>query len=112
MRTRRGDPSTEFGGGEGLLHVHRTADGVAGGLKGDHEGVALGLHLEAVVAADGFAHEAVVLAQQLHPAVVAEFDVERRRALDVAEEDGDGAVRRGARGEVRAFVGGGRLTGC
>lgn len=60
--------------------------------KGHHERVAFRLHFEAAVGGDTGADLPVVVGEDLHPAVVAELDVEHRRAFDVGEEDGYRAV--------------------
>src|SRR3972149_3059320 len=86
---------------EGPLDVDGTLQRLAGALEGEHEAVALALYLEAAVGLPLLAHDGVVLPQQLQPALVAEPVVHGRRALDVAEHDRDGAVRRGVRPQVR-----------
>src|SRR3972149_5591927 len=81
--------------GEGALDIDGALQSPAGALERQHEAVALRLHLEPLVGRDSLAHDGVVLAQQLQPALVAEALRDGCGALDVAEHDGDGAVGRG-----------------
>ena len=85
---------------EGALDLDRALERLARIGEGEHEAVALALHLVALVAADLLAEDRVVLAQHLEPALVAEPLGEDRRVLDVAEEDRHGAVGRGVGAQV------------
>ena len=58
----------------------------------NEEGVALGIHLDAAVACEGFPQDAAVLGQRVCVSV-AELVQQPSRALDVGEEERDGAGR-------------------
>jgi hypothetical protein len=58
--------------------------------EGDEEGVALRIHLDAPVPLAGRAQDAAVLGQQVGVALAVLLQ-QPRRALDVGEEEGDGA---------------------
>jgi hypothetical protein len=66
-RVRSGVP------GHRLLHVDRTGDRLAGAREGEHEAVALGLDLIAIVGLERAANHLVVALEQLEPALVAEL---------------------------------------
>ena len=87
-----------------LLDLQRALDGAVHRHERREDAVAGVLHLAAAAARQGRAHDAVVLAQDLHDACVALARADVRRALDVGEHDGaDAGVRRGSveRGAVR-----------
>jgi hypothetical protein len=77
----------------------RLLDGQGGGervrclCEDDEEGVSLGIHLEAAVRSPGLPAAAMVLTQGLCIGLVSDLPQEFGRALDVAEEEGDGAGR-------------------
>ena len=85
MRTRIG-PARQRG-----LRLARGGDGSRRGRKGDEEGVALGVDLDAAVGGEGVAQEAAVLGQRIGVALGAEGVEQLRRALDVGEQEGDRA---------------------
>ncbi len=78
----------------------RGRDGTRRGGEGDEERVALRVHFNTVVAYAGFANEAAVLRECLRVRVGTELVEQLRRALDVGEEERDGARR-----EIRAHSG-------
>src|SRR3990170_8442687 len=78
--------------GEGALDGGGALEGATGALEGDHEAIALGLHLEAAVRLHLAPHDGVVLPQHLQPALVAQALVDGRGTLDVAKHDGDRTV--------------------
>ena len=61
--------------------------------KSEEEGVALSVDLDAVVAGAGLADQAPVLSESFGVPLRSQFVQELRRALDVGEEEGDGAGR-------------------
>ncbi len=85
---------------ERMLHLDRTGQRGARAHEGEHEAVALRLHLRAVVRLHQLAHDPVVLAEQGEPRLVAEALDHLRRAFDVAEQDRDRPVGRATPTEV------------
>ena len=59
--------------------------------EGEEEGVALRVDLDAAVASARLADDAAVLGERLRVGLGAELVQQPRRALDVGEEEGDGA---------------------
>jgi hypothetical protein len=89
--------------GERPLRGGGGAERVTGAPERDEEGVALGPHLLAAVLGEGGAHERPVIGEQLRIAV-AQPPQQPRRALDVAEEEGEGpALKLGQRGILRGL---------
>ena len=62
--------------------------------KGEEEGVALRIDLDPAVAAARLADQAPVLGERLRVRIGAELVEQPRRALNVGEEEGDGARRK------------------
>ena len=73
------------------LGVDRRRDGVLGTPEGDEEGVALRVDLVTSVCGECRANDALVVGEHLRVAA-AELLHERRRALDVGEQEGDRAA--------------------
>ena len=93
------DPDLDRGGvrpgvaGERPLRFHRAQHGLVRASKRVEEGVALGVDLVAAVGGEGLPQEPLVLGQNLRPAPT-QLPDELRRALDVGEQEGDGARRK------------------
>ncbi len=81
-------------GGVGALRLDRGRDSVAGAGEGEEERVALRVDLDAPALAEPLAHQPAVVAEDALVPLAEELQ-ERRRALDVAEDEGDGAARKG-----------------
>ena len=79
--------------GERPLAGDRGRDGVARVREREEEAVSLHLHLDAVVRREGLAQQCPVRRQRAHVRLAAELLQHARRALDVREEEGDGAPR-------------------
>ena len=79
--------------GERPLPGDRGGDGVARVWEREEEAVALHLHLDAAVCREGLAQQGPVRRQRAHVRLAAELLQHARRALDVREEEGDGAPR-------------------
>ncbi len=77
---------------EHLLRLGGRRDGVGGSWERDEEGVTLRVDLDARVAREGIPQRAPMIGEELDVSrpVLAQ---ESRRALDVREEEGDGAAR-------------------
>jgi hypothetical protein len=86
------DPDADGAIREPGLRVAGGRQGVGSPSERDEEGVALGVDLYAVVPLEGVAQHAPVLGERLRVGV-AELVHQPRRALDVGEEEGDGAGR-------------------
>ncbi len=86
--------------GEGTLDIDGALEGAADALEGQHEPVTLRLHLEALAGCHLLPDDGVVAAEQLQPAPVAQALGHLGGALDVGEEDGDGAVGGGVLAQV------------
>ena len=80
--------------GHGLLDPDRAQDGAAGGLEGDHEAVALGLHDVASVRLEVAADDEVLLAHEVVGNLVAQLFGGVRESTDITEENGDGVGHR------------------
>ena len=63
------------------------------GREGEEEGVALRVDLDAALGGAGLPDHAPVLGERLRVPLGAELVQQPRRALDVGEEEGDGAGR-------------------
>ena len=95
------DPDPDFyrGGvrpgvaGERTLRFHRAQHGLVRASKRVEESIALGVDLVAAVGGEGLPQEPLVLGQNLRPAPT-QLPDELRRALDVGEQEGDGARRK------------------
>ncbi len=81
--------------GVGALHLHRGLDRVAGAREGEEERVPLRVDLDAAALGERVAHQPTVVGEDAVVAVT-ELLQERRRALDVAEDERDGAAREGS----------------
>ena len=77
---------------EGALGVDRGRDCVARPREREEEGVALRVDLRAAARAEGLAHEPPVVGRDVSVRLVAELLQEARRALDVREDERDGAA--------------------
>jgi hypothetical protein len=75
------------------LRTHRGGDRVARPRERDEERVTLGVHLAAAMLVERRAQQALMLAKHLRVAI-AQPRQEPRRALDVAEQERDGATRK------------------
>ncbi|KRT77837.1 MAG: hypothetical protein XU14_C0004G0007 [Armatimonadetes bacterium CSP1-3] len=75
------------------LRRHRGAHGVPGAGKGDEEGVALRIHLRALLLGEGLTQEALVLEQHLAVALVPQPVQQFGGALDVREKEADRSGR-------------------
>ena len=75
------------------LSLCAAADRSWGGREGEEERVSLRVHLDAALGRAGVADDASVLGERLRVLLCAELVQELRRALDVSEEEGDGAGR-------------------
>ncbi len=90
------DPDADFAalrprlGGQRALRPHGCRHGAGRGREGHEEGVALGADLHAVAGREGLAEQLLVTLEQGGPAVSLRAE-QAGRALDVAEEEGDGA---------------------
>jgi hypothetical protein len=80
-------------GGQRPLRAHRRGDRVARPREGDEERVTLGVDLAAVVLGERRPQQAMMVAQHLGVAV-RQPRQQPCRTLDVAEEEGDGAIRK------------------
>ena len=81
----------------GALGVDGRGDGVARAREREEEGVALRVDLDAAVLREALAHQPPVVGEDVGVAV-AELLQQARRALDVGEDEGDGAAgKRGMR---------------
>ena len=69
------------------LHVHHAGDRAAGTSEGEHEAVALRLHLGSTMASDHSPHDGVVRVEHPHPRRISEFHRAHRGPLDVREHD-------------------------
>jgi hypothetical protein len=78
---------------ESALTVDRGCHGVLGASKRDEEGVALRVDLAPVVGGERLAQDPLVLLERL-AVPLAELLQQPSRALDVGEEEGDGADRK------------------
>ena len=87
------DPHLDRPGASAAVSLGRGRERTRRGREGDEEGVALGVDLDPAVARAGLAHHPPVLGQRLRVGLGAELVQEPRRALDVGEEEGDGAGR-------------------
>src|SRR5512132_2815789 len=85
---------------ERALDLDRALERLARIGEGEHEAVALALHLVALVARDLLPEDRVVLTQHPQPLLVAELLGEDGRVLDVAEQDRDRPIGRGVRAHV------------
>ena len=86
-------PHADRPGLERALAVEGGRGGAGRGREGDEERVALRVDLDAAVRREGGAQDAPVLGERLRVALGAERVQQPRRALDVGEEERDGAVR-------------------
>ena len=77
---------------QGPLDLDRARERGRHRLEGHHEAVALGLHDLAALSPDLAANDRVVLLEETEPGLVAQPLVERGRALDIGEHEGDGSV--------------------
>ena len=93
-RTPSGVPHLPAACGDRPLGRDRAGDRVAGAPEGEHEPVALCLHLVTAVPPQLLAHEPVVLFEDVQPAAVSEPLVEGGGALDVGEHEGERPVGR------------------
>src|SRR5215203_5261013 len=84
------DPHSD-GNLERLLRLVRGRERARGSREGDEESVALRVDLDATVALDRLSQDAMVLAECLVVGLGAKLVQQVRRALDVREEEGDGA---------------------
>ena len=80
-------------GRELLVRLLRGRRRSLGGRERDEERVALGVDLDAAVSGERIAQHAAVLGERLGVRVRPERVQQPRRALDVGEEEGDGAGR-------------------
>ncbi len=71
--------------------------------ESDHECVADRLHVEAATLRDLLADDRVVLPPQGEPLQISELLRQRRRALDVGEQQRDGPVGRNTRLQIHTF---------
>ena len=78
--------------GVGALRLDRCRDGVAGTGKGEEEGIALRVDLDASEGREAFPHQPPVLGEDV-VVTLAEPLQERGRAFDVAEDERDRAAR-------------------
>jgi hypothetical protein len=78
---------------ERLLRLARRGERAGGGREGDEEGIALGVDLDPVVAGEGLAQDAPVGGERFGVRLRAQLVQQPGRALDVGEEEGDGADR-------------------
>ena len=74
------------------LRFDGCGDRIAGARKGEEERVALRVDLDAAVLCEALAHQPPVRRQDIVEAL-AELLEERRRPLDITEDEGDGAAR-------------------
>ena len=72
----------------------RSREGAPRRRESDEERVALCVNLDSPVSATGFAHDAPVFPERLRVSVDPELAQERRRALDVREEERDRSGRK------------------
>jgi hypothetical protein len=79
--------------GEGCPRCERGRGGSLGGRDATKEGVALGVHLYPAMLDNSRAPDAPVLGEGIHVCVRAERVQQPSRALDVSEEECDGAGR-------------------
>ena len=78
---------------EPLLHSAGGGERARRRWKRDEERVALGVDLDAILRLVGLAHDPAVLVERSGVPLSAELVQQPRRALDVGEEEGDGAAR-------------------
>ncbi len=76
---------------ECALSVGGSPHGAGRRLEGDEERVALGVHFDSALTGEGLAERPPVIRQGLRVRLRAEVVQQLRRALDVGEEEGDGA---------------------
>ena len=94
-------PDADRPGRERVLPLAGRGDGARRGREGDEERVALRVDLDAAVRGEGVAQHAPVLGERLRVRLGPERVQQPRRALDVREEERDGAGRElGAHGLV------------
>jgi hypothetical protein len=77
---------------ERILRLARRGKRARCSWKRDEEGVALGVDLDPAVGLEGLAQHAPVLRELIGVALGSELVQQPRRALDVGEEEGDGAT--------------------
>jgi hypothetical protein len=80
-------------GGKCFGHLSRRGECARRGGEGEKEGIALRVHLDTVVAGARLSYQAAMLGQCLRVTLGAELLEQPRRALNVGEEEGDGARR-------------------
>jgi 3-oxoacyl-[acyl-carrier protein] reductase len=85
------------------LGLYRTPDGEDRSREGGEEGVSLRVDDDAGVALDRFADEPVVRGEDIAVALAPERVQQPGRALDVGEEEGDGAARKVAHAHMIAL---------
>ena len=95
--------------GVGALHLDGRLDRVAGAREGEEERVALRVDLDAAALGERVAHQPAVVGEDAVVAL-AELLQQRRRALDVAEDEGDGAARE--RGHAPSMQSAWQARGC
>ena len=100
------DAHLDRAGGELARHLFRGRERARGGREGHEERVALGVDLDAVVTGASLADHAPVLGERIGIRLCAKLVQKPRRALDVGEEERDGAGGEVARhGAFRYSVG-------
>jgi hypothetical protein len=75
------------------LAVSRGGEGVGGTSKRNEEGVAFGVHFPAIMGADHFTEQTVVLPKDGRIGLATQFVQQPSRTLDVREQEGDRAGR-------------------
>ena len=90
MRTRRVAPSRPGVRSQGARGLRGSCHRLGGGGEGDEEGVALGIHLYPAVRGEGRPQQRLMLAQRLGVGWAEPLE-QVGAALDVGEEEGDGA---------------------
>ena len=92
------DPDTHVGairpgmGGERALDGDSRRDGVGGAAEGDEEGVALCVDLLTPMPGERFAQQPLLVGEQFAVAGAAKLFQQAGGALDVREQEGDGAA--------------------
>lgn len=80
-------------GGKRFGQLSRRGECARRGGEGEKEGIALRVDLDTVVADARLSYQAAMLGQCLRVTLGAELLVQPRRALNIGEEEGDGARR-------------------
>jgi hypothetical protein len=88
------DPRLDRPPGERLLTLRRCGQRLDGISEGIQEGVSLRIDLDTAVGGEGDPQETAVLGKRQHVPILSKLLDQPRRALDVGEQQGDGAARK------------------